>query len=228
MLASDINNSEFAGASDPDARCHVTMFRKPLKNEFKTKLEGRPIFEDVDMIKIMIPGDALSIVETPIREDHKRRFPKHWAYFESTQGKENLEVGTPLSQWPLLGPSQVEELRALKFFTVDSIASASDLQISKIGMAGGMSPFALRNKAERFLTVARDSSSVDQAKEELEKFKAEAAEKDAAHAEQLRLMQEQMMALAAAIQRPQVPAQTAVIERKKPGRKPKIKEVVTA
>jgi len=145
------------------------------------------------------------------------RFPKHWAYFDQTHGKENLEVGTPLSQWPLLGPSQVEMLKAMKFSTVEQVASASDAQINSLGMGGGMAPFTLRDKAQRYLVVAKDTSAVDRAAEELEKFKKEAAEREAAQAEEMRLLREQMSQLAQQMQAPQV--------RNKPGRKPKKEEV---
>lgn len=215
MIASDLNNPEFVGAADPDARLSAVFFKKPMQNDFKTQIEGRPIFEDVLMIRILIPGDQLNIIETPVREDHKTRFPKHWAYFERTQGADNLEVGTPLSQWPQLQPSNVEMLKAMKFSTVDQIASASDEQITRLGNGGGMAPFTLRDKARRFLLVARDSSAVDQAARELAEVKQQAAEREAQFAEQMRAMQEQMQQLAAKVGEPS-----------KRGPKPKVKEVV--
>ena len=218
MLASDDNNPAFAGARDPDARLHVEFFKKPVQNNFKTDKEGRPIFEDMVMVKIMVPGDTLSIIETPVREEHKMRFPKHWAYFQSSQGTDNLQVGTPLSQWPILGPSQVEELKAMKFFTVENIANAGDGHLTRIGMAGGMAPFALRDKAIRFLTVAHDSSAFDHAKQELDKLKAESAERDAKHQAEMAAMREQITQLALLAAKP----------KNKGGRPPKVKQVEAA
>ena len=80
MLASDLNNPEFVGASNPDARLSVVFFSKPLKNNFRTEQEGRPIFDDCDMVRIYVPGDDKNIVETFVRDDHKRRFPLQWAH----------------------------------------------------------------------------------------------------------------------------------------------------
>jgi ribosomal protein L29 len=217
MLASDDNNPAFVGATDPDARLHVIFFKKPIQNAFKTEKEGRPIFEDAVMVKIMVPGDTLSIIETPVRDEHKRRFPKHWAYFESTQGADNLQQGTPLSQWPILQPSQVEELKALKFYTVENIANAGDDHLSRIGMAGGMGHFALREKAIRYLTVAKDVATVDHAKQELEAFKAQAAEKEAKHAAEMEELRKQVAALAA-----------LAVPKKGPGRPRKVKDEATA
>jgi hypothetical protein len=199
-LASDLDNREFSNPMDPDAGLHVTFYKRPIQNDFQTQIQGRPIFEDVIMCKIIIPGNQTFNVDTPAREDHKRRFPKHWAYFEATQGTENLVVGTPLTQWPILGPAQVEELRALKFLTVESIASASDLQLGRMGTAGGMAATALRDRAIRYLTVAKDTAAVDNAAAELAAVKADAAKRDEEHREQMAAMQAQIAALAAAVQ----------------------------
>jgi len=213
MIASDLDNPEFVGATNPDSLLHVVFYRKPLQNEFKTEQEKRPIFEDVDFVRITIPGDKNNVIDTPVREEHKRRFPRHWDFFQKTHGTETLEIGTPLSQWPLLTPAQVEELKALKFTTVESIAGASDLMLGKIGMGGS----GLRDKAIRFLTVAKDSSAFDHAKEELDKIKAEQAEKDAKHAAELQALKDQMQQLMAAMQNPTEPP-------KRRGRPPKVKE----
>lgn len=196
MLASDDNNPNFSNPTDPDARLHVVIYKRPVENAFRTQQEGRKIFEDQIYIRIQVPGDTLNILDVPIREDHKMRFPRHWAYFESTQGGA-LESGTPLSQWPILGPSQVEELHALKFRTVEQIATASDLQLQRIGMAGGMAPTALRDRAIRFLTVARDASIVDHAAEELARIKTEQAARDEKHAQELAEMRQKLDAVLA-------------------------------
>lgn len=213
MLASDLANPEFANPTDPDARLHVEIFKQPLRNEFRSEKEGRAIFDEVVMISIQVPGDMTTKVVQPLREDHKMRFPRHWAYFDATQGKEALEIGTPLSQWPILGPAQVEELRALKFRTVEQIAGASDQQLQRVGMAGGIDAMALRTRAQRFLTVAHDASTVDHATEALAKMQAEQAEKDAKHAADMRAMQEKLDGLI-----------SMMAEKRKPGRPAKVKE----
>lgn len=213
MLASDLANPEFSNPQDPDARLHVEIYKLPVRNEFESQKEGRAIFTEVVMISIQVPGDNTTKVVQPLRDDHKMRFPRHWAYFEATQGKEALEIGTPLSQWPLLGPAQVEELRALKFRTVEQIASASDLQLQRMGAAGGEAGTSLRDKARRFLTVAKDASFVDHAAEELAKIRGEQAEKDAKHAADLAAMQEKLDALIG-----------MMAEKRKPGRPAKVKE----
>ena len=60
-------------------------------------------------------------------------------------------------------------MKHFKFYTVEQIANASDAQLNTIGMAAGMSPFALRDKAKAFLSSAKDTALVQQQADELSK-----------------------------------------------------------
>lgn len=215
MLASDDNNPQFAGAHNPDSRLSVRFYAKPVQNEFLSKKEARPIFQDVDYVEINIPGDQLNVLNAPVRQDHKERFPLQWARYQNAKGAEVPEIGTPLSQWQLLTPAMAAELRHFKFTTVEHVANASDLQLQSIGMVAGMSPFEFRERARTFLKVAsaESASSAESEKlkvleEENARIKAE-AEKNAMA---LQVLQEQM--------------QTLLESKGKPGRKPKQPETV--
>lgn len=167
MLASDLNNPEFAGAANPDTKLAARFYSRPVQNMFETQKQGRPIFEDRDYVEIFVPGDATNIINTPIREEHKVRFPLQWAHYQN-QGGGRKDVGTPITQWPLISQSMSEELKAIKFFTVESIAFASDQQLQSIGMIAGMNPMSLREKAKSFLSFAKDSSVVQKQAEKIE------------------------------------------------------------
>ncbi len=65
MLASDVNNPAFVGATDPDAALVVMFYDRPVQDNFKSSKEGRAIFSDVVYIKINTPG---------MRERSERRF----------------------------------------------------------------------------------------------------------------------------------------------------------
>lgn len=189
MIASDLDNKEYVGATNPDARLAVMFYKKAVKNEFETQAQGRPIFMDMDYVKISVPGDTTTEIDQPVRDDHKRRFPLHWAHYQNMTQGDAKEVGTPLSQWPRLTISQVEELRALKFYTVEAVASASDQNIQRIGMIAGMSPYAFREHAQRFLKVADSDSATAEAE-----AKAKAAEERAAQLEaRLAEMEERLL-----------------------------------
>lgn len=197
-LESDMANPNFAGARNPDDLLWVQFSMKAMQNHFRSKEEGRPIFEDQLWIEIRVPGNALTIIERPSVDEDKRRFPRQWAYFEQTHGKEGQNVGTPLTQWPLLKPAQIEEMRALKFYTVEQLAFASDQQISTIGMAGGMAPASLRERAKLYLESAKESG-----------LAVKQAERIKAQDEQMAAMQRQMDEMKAMLEAATKPAKKA-------------------
>jgi uncharacterized protein YhbP (UPF0306 family) len=72
-----------------------------------------------------------------------------------------------------------ETLRAMKFYTVESVAFASDDQISKIGLSAGMAPMVFRDRAKAFLTVAKDATAMAKKEEETAELKKRLAELEA-------------------------------------------------
>ena len=202
--------SDIQGA---DSRLAVQFYKKSMKQEDASNEAGRPIFKEFDFVRIMIPGDNLTEIDTYAQESHKQRFPRQWAhYLNQTAGHEDI-VGTPLDQWPQVTRSQAEELRGLKFYTVEAIADCSDQQLQRIGMVAGMSPHNFRLKAKAFLNLANDSAEVAQRESELQALKEENAKIKAETDAKLSKMQEQMEALLA-----------AVAEKKPRTRKPKVAE----
>jgi hypothetical protein len=198
-LPSDENNA--------DSRLQVRFYKKPVHQEQESMDAGRPIYKEFDFVHICVAGDTLTEIDTFALQQHKTRFPIQWANYMNRVGANDQEVvGTPVSEWPLISKSQAEELRAMKFFTVEAIASASDQQLQRMGMAAGMSPYAFRDKAKAFLNLATASAETDKREQEINALKEELAKKDEETAKikaetdaKLALMQEQMAAILAAV-----------------------------
>jgi len=214
MLASDDNNPNFLGAHNPDAALTVQFIRRPVLQPYRTEKEGRPIFEDVDFIRIFTPGNNLNIIDTPVRDEHKFRFPRQWEMFKNAHSADTREVGTPVTAWPYLTASQAEEFKALKFFTVEQIANASDLQLQSLGMVGGTAPYIIRDRAKAYLSAAAGTAVPE----------AQAAELAAAK-KQMEEMQKQLNALLA-MQNGMTPVAQPTAE--KPKRKRRTKEEMAA
>lgn len=163
MLDSDVANA--------DSLLHVEFFISEEKD-----YKGKPF------VRIIVPGDKTNIVEQPVREDHKERFPRQWLYFQMKQNEKEGEdlPGTPLSMWHESSPDelnkgQVEELRILRFQTVEQVALASDAQLQRVGMGGA----GLRERARLFLTRKNKSDSSEElatTRKELDELKAQMAE----------------------------------------------------
>jgi hypothetical protein len=182
-----------------DSLLSVTFYRKPIEIKDETLAQGRPIFKDADWVRIMTPGDQLNIIDTIARDNHKARFPQQWAAYQNKVGNEEAIVGTPISQWPLVSMSQAEELKGIKFHTVEAVANCSDQQLQRIGMIAGMSPHAFREKARAFLNLAQDTAEIEKRNAELAQLKEENAKIKAETDAKLAQMQEQMAALLAAV-----------------------------
>lgn len=195
LLASDDANPNFVGQRDPDRALSVMFYSKPVQNHFESEKQGRPIFTDMDFVKIFLPGDDKNVIDTFVRDDHKSRFPRQWQHYQNKHAGDQQLIGkTPLKEWPRISAAQAEELRALKFFSVDDIANASDAALQNIGMVGGMAPHAFREAAQRFLKVAAG----DAKNSKLEKTLAEQNATIAAQAEQMAAMQATLDKLAKA------------------------------
>ena len=182
-----------------DSRLAVTFYKRSVKQEDESIAAGRPIFKEFDFVRICVPGDNLTEIDTYAQESHKARFPRQWAHYQNQVGSQELIVGTPIEQWPLISRSQAEELKGIKFRTVEDVANCSDLQLQRIGMIAGMSPHGFRDKAKQFLNLATESAEVAQKEAEMQALREENAKIKAETDAKLAQMQEQMSALLAAV-----------------------------
>ena len=191
LLPSDEGNA--------DSRLAVTFYKRSVKQEDESIAAGRPIFKEFDFVRICVPGDNLTEIDTYANESHKQRFPRQWAHYQNQVAGQEQIIGTPLEQWPLVSRSQADELRGIKFRTVEDVANCSDQQLQRIGMIAGMSPHSFREKAKAFLNLASESAEVSQREAELQALRQENDKIKAETEAKLSKMQEQMEALLAAV-----------------------------
>ena len=162
MLDSDIANA--------DSHLHVEFYISDEKD-----YKGRPF------VRIIVPGDKTNIVEQPVRDDHKERFPRQWLHFQMKQSEQDTGVipGTPLHVWAAADPEfvnrgRLEELHILKFQTVEQVATASDAQLQRIGMGAA----GLRERARAYLVRknrVESDSELAKTRSELDELKAQMA-----------------------------------------------------
>ena len=148
-----------------DNRLFVQFFVEAVQNNYKSEQAGRPIFDEVEMIRIMTPG-ARDVFVGKVNISYQQRFPKQYAAFKA--GKEQPMEGTPLEEVPFLSVAQVAELKAINVKTLEQLANMSDANAQQV-----MGNFGLRQKAQNFLAVAKENAPVTQMQAELEKRDAE-------------------------------------------------------
>jgi hypothetical protein len=136
-----------------DEKLFVKFYMGTRKNEFRSEAEGHPVFDNVPFVRIIVPGDKNTIVDTPATEQHKLRFAKVWERFQKMEGDAETPPGMPLREWPIITRGQAEELAYLNIFTVEQLSTLADQHGSKI-----MNFHELRRKAIAFLETAKDSA----------------------------------------------------------------------
>lgn len=147
MLASDIGNPEFVGARNPDDMLYVEFYWDEPVDKNKSEEAGKVVrMTRTPFVRIMRPGDNTSIIETPVRDDHKQRWPQKWIAWQMKEGLIDGAADVPgwrIEEWDVLTDGERHELKYLRFYTVELIAGASDAQCQKLGMGG----LAMREKA---------------------------------------------------------------------------------
>ena len=172
-LSSDIANPEdFTPQAqvEQDAKLLVKFYLKSRQDKAKSLQEGRPIFTEREYIEIRIPGSRDAIAR-PAGAAAVQRFPRHYQMF-----KDRIDVpleGTPLTEWPSIGRTTVEELSFLNIKTVEALASVADAHMAKFK---GLS--LLKRKAQDWIDLAESDAPLEQLHEQLTIRDAKLASQD--------------------------------------------------
>lgn len=155
-----------------DSKLHVQFYLRPMIQPTESDMANRPIFKDVEHVRIMVPGDKLSIVDRPASQDDQSRFPDHYSKFKA--GEAMQVVGTRLDAVPFITRSMCEEFKFFGIVTVEQLASAGDEVGQKFQ---GFQQF--KQKAQKFLEAANGTDSrVTELERQLAEMKAQIEAKD--------------------------------------------------
>lgn len=159
------------------------FYMHAVENKAKSASEGRPVFDEREMVEIRIPGDRLAVHVNYVSDEHRQRWPDHYAAFK--RGEARAASGTPLEHWPQMTTGRVASLKALGILSVEELSSLPDNMLGSLGMGAR----ELREQARAYLAAAQDGAAASRA----------AAENAELRAQMLR-MQQQMEALMASAQ----------------------------
>ncbi len=107
-----------------DSKLYVQFYTRPMMKPRQSEEAGRPIYVDVDHIRIMVPGDKLNMIDRVASEDDKTRFAEHWGKYAAGQAQQT--IGTQLESVPFMPRSKVEEYKYFGIHTVEQLSQASD------------------------------------------------------------------------------------------------------
>lgn len=114
-----------------DERLSIFFFTDAIEDVERTEQEGRPVFKDVDFIRIVIPpaewapnGEERT---AKVTKQHQDRFPLEYREFKASQRE--APDGSPLKMWPALTPASLKELTAHGLYTIEQVADISDREL---------------------------------------------------------------------------------------------------
>lgn len=182
-----------------DKNPFVSFFRGTRLNHAKTVMQGAPVYDPVDMIKIIKPGERDEIHRMADEYD-KMRYREQWrAYCDGIQAQIS---GTPLETLLPANPELVATLKALKVYTVQQLSELGDAAVGNLQFGHD-----LRKKAQKYLAVAEKGV-------EYHRIQHETEEKDSRIRElegRLALLEDRMRQEAVRAQQVRVPEPGAYI-----------------
>ena len=165
--------------SEADKKLLVAFFKDTIKNETKSIAAGRPIFDEIDLIKIITPGSRDSFIGDAT-EQYQHRFKAQWERYKA--GQAQAVSGTPLNMLPWLSVGQIAEFNAVGCQTVEQLVGMPDAMSQKF-----MGHHAIKQKALAYLDAATSAAPMLKLQSELDK-----------RDEQIKELQAQMAAVIAA------------------------------
>jgi hypothetical protein len=114
-----------------DKNLAVEFSYEPFHLEYKSREEGRQIYEDRPFITIYYPGDTTKVTKRFADDLDFQRFPAQWSAFK--QQESQASTGFPLKEWTQITKSQAMELAAMHIHTVEQLAAVPDGQLRVLG-----------------------------------------------------------------------------------------------
>jgi hypothetical protein len=114
----------------------VTFFKSSRQNTYRSAETGIPTFDDIDMVRVVHPGEGGFPIETEANAMHKHRWPRQWdAYVKGEEGK---IAGTPLD---FLFPASPATVKMLQGHQIHTVQQLRDLSATAIARTPQLQPF---------------------------------------------------------------------------------------
>lgn len=162
---------------DPDAALVPIFKHGTRRNDAMTAKEGRPIYDDVELVEIRLPGTRNSTVH-PVNEishwhvdaytgeqrpiTYAQRFATQYHQFKTND--QQTKTGTPLEFLSFLTEGKRAELRSLNIYTVEALAIIDGQELKNLGQGGR----EWKNGAIDYMEKCKNTAPVMQLQEQLE------------------------------------------------------------
>ena len=143
----EINNGQYIEDVRGDEALYVEFYHNPVT--------------DKDHIKIKIPGDERTVIDTIADERYKHRFARKWENYKGGGGQFDGQTRIETVAW--IDPANVSIFKHNNIHTIEMLAGISDGAIGQTNMVGLM---ALRERAKKHLAETKKASAYDELKTE--------------------------------------------------------------
>lgn len=126
------------------AHLNVSFFTDAVHNVRKSAEQDRPVYDDVEFIRITIAGDTKNIIvaraddPSGVVDERNRRLPykeAHKAAYDAFKASEAYKGnGTPLLQLATLSPARREEFLRGEVYTIEQLAGLEGDRLARFGM----------------------------------------------------------------------------------------------
>ena len=157
----------------------VRFYHDATENKHASHKEGRPVFEDVEMCEIVIPGDRSRTLTVPAHGHwqkfgnqsitYAQRFQEHYARFKANEGP--IVEGTPLSEAPFLSMADKASLKVLQVYTIEALAGLTGQALKNIGSGG----LAKQQAAVAYLSKASGTADTVKMQQTIAELQAQVA-----------------------------------------------------
>jgi hypothetical protein len=173
----ELKNAQFlrndrGDPSSSDGSTWVEFFLDTIPDEAASAAAGRQVWKEEERVRYYFPGNQTNRPVFKVTQQEIDKWPKQYEAFKA--GHEMSIDGIPLEQWPVLKKSQVLELKALGFQTVEQIAAMNDNIIQKVGMGAR----ELKNLAIAYLDDAESQALAARLSAENQKYASTVAEQN--------------------------------------------------
>lgn len=139
-----------------DQGVNVEFYNDSVPSMIQSEQAGHPVFVEKPFIRIMIPGSQNTIIEVPVEDTHKRRFPIQWSKFQAGATDGGM-TGWRLESWPAINTAQVKTLKYMGIHTVEQLSEISDSAAMQVGHGA----LELRTRAKAAIAAARDGAATE-------------------------------------------------------------------
>lgn len=151
-----------------DSGLYVRFYSDAILNQQKSDIEGRPIYDQCEMVEILFAGDNSKTKvgrATDGNPPYYLRFAKQYEAFKKQI--EAAQDGTPIEHWPPITKAQAMELKAMNIHTVEMLANVPDVNLKWMGAR------QLRENAKVWLAEAESGKETIKLRNKIEELEAQ-------------------------------------------------------